>query len=266
MKIAVVYNKSKPDVKTVLEKIESWARKHNHGLFIETQPDGKIDYLFALGGDGTMLRAVREAAELDVPLMGINLGGLGFLTAFQSTELEAALEDLNHKRIRVEERMLIHVRWKKEEFFALNDTTFNMSSDARVIELSTYVNGEFLTRFTGDGLVVSTPTGSTAYSLAAGGPILYPDIEGILLTPICPHALSARPVVVPAQQEVTVQVGYKNPTVVLTIDGQERRLLSTGDKVTFIKAQRHALIVMPKNVSFFQILRHKMRWGGSRDA
>ncbi len=266
MRIAVFYNKSKPDAAKVLGKIKQWAIKHNHQLFIENQFKDKIDYLLALGGDGTMLRAVREVAEIGIPIMGINIGGLGFLTAFQSTELETALDDLNSNRIRIEERILIQAEWKSEKFYALNDATFNMSSDARVIELSTYVNGEFLTRFTGDGLIVSTPTGSTAYSLAAGGPILYPDLEGIILTPICPHALSARPVVVSASQTIAVEIGYKNPTVILTIDGQERRLLSVGDKVTFTKALRNALIVMPKNVSFFQILRHKMRWGGTRDA
>ncbi|MBA7594321.1 NAD kinase [subsurface metagenome] len=266
MKIAVVYNKKKPNATEILKRIDGWAKEKGHKLLISAPLDESVDFLLALGGDGTMLRAVREAGKLQVPIMGINLGGLGFLTAFPSSELETALKDLSQKRIRIEERMLIRVRWRKEEFFALNDATFNMSSDARVIELSTYVNGEFLTRFTGDGLIVSTPTGSTAYSLAAGGPILDPRLEAMILTPICPHALSARPMLVPPTYTVTVEVGSKNPPVILTIDGQERRQLETGEKVAFCRAERHARIVMPQDVSFFQILRRKMRWGGMRDA
>ncbi len=266
MKIAVVYNKTKPQVQEVIKTITTWAAKNSYELSMGNNLDNSVDLLLALGGDGTMLRAMREAGKLEIPTMGINMGGLGFLTAFQSADLEQALDDLTHKRIRTEERMLLSVRWKNESFTALNDAAFNMSSDARVVELSTYVNGEFLTRFTGDGLIVATPTGSTAYSLAAGGPILDPRLEATILTPICPHALSSRPILVPANYEVTVEVGCKNPSVTLSIDGQDRRLLKTGDKVLFSRAQRHAQIVMPANVSFFQILRHKMRWGGTRDA
>lgn len=266
MKIAVVYNKNKPNATEILERIEGWAKDNGHELLISSPLDESVDFLLALGGDGTMLHAVREAEKLELPIMGINLGGLGFLTAFQSSELKQALDDLSHKRVRIEERMLLCVKCKDEEFFALNDTTFNMGSEARVIELSTYLNGEFLTRFTGDGLIVSTPTGSTAYSLAAGGPILDPRLEAIILTPICPHALSARPMLVPPNYTVTVEVGFKNPPVILTTDGQERRPLETGEKVTFSKAERRARIVMPQDVSFFQILRHKMRWGGRPDA
>jgi NAD+ kinase len=266
MKIAVVYNKKKPNAKEVLNRIKDWSSREGHELLISSSLNSEIDFLLALGGAGTMLSAVREVGELELPVMGINLGGLGFLTAFPSSELEQALDDLANKRIRIEERILLSVEWKKERFFALNDATFNMGSDARVVELSTYVNGEFLTRFTGDGLIVATPTGSTAYSLSAGGPILDPRLEAAILTPICPHALSARPMLVPPEYTVTVEVGYKNPSVILSIDGQERRLLKPNDKVTFYKADRHARIVMPEDVSFFKILRRKMRWGGMCDA
>lgn len=266
MKIGVLFNKKKPNAAEVLKRLKKWAKDNGEELLISASFDDSVDFLLALGGDGTMLRAVREAEKLELPIMGINLGGLGFLTAFQSSELKQALDDLSRRRVRIEERMLLCVKWKDEEFFALNDATFNMSSGARVVELSTYVNGEFLTRFTGDGLIVSTPTGSTAYSLAAGGPILDPRLEAIILTPICPHALSARPMVVPPNYTVEVEIGHKNPSVILCIDGQKRRLLQTGERVTFFKAERHARIVMPEKVSFFEILRRKMRWGGMRDA
>ncbi len=264
MKIALVFNPKKPLIKETLKKIEVWGKRHAHEIATAPPLDATIDFLLALGGDGTMLRAVREAGELELPIMGINLGGLGFLTAFQSADIDQALDDLHHKRIRIEERMLFRIRLHNKKFTALNDVTINMSTDARVIELSTFVNGEFLTRFTGDGLIVSTPTGSTAYSLAAGGPILYPSLQGIILTPICPHALSARPVVVPAQDTITIKLGHKNPTALLSIDGQEKHLLETAHQVTISKADRYARIVMPARVSFFEILRHKMRWGGLR--
>lgn len=265
MNIAVYYNRKKPNAEQALSAIKKWGERNHHSLTISSR-EGRPDYILALGGDGTMLRAVRQAGTEPIPVMGINLGGLGFLTAFQSADLEEALSDLAQGKIRIEERMLLEVRLAEEGFLALNDASFNMSSDARVIEVSTFVNGEFLTRFTGDGLICSTPTGSTAYSLAAGGPILYPGMEGIILTPICPHALSARPVVVPAKDKVTVQLGEKNPQALLTVDGQERRQLKTGDRVTISKSGHSARIVMPADVSFFQILRRKMRWGGSRDA
>ncbi len=266
MKIAVIFNKDKAGIENALETIKKWAKKAQNQLLLSEPLTNDIDYVLALGGDGTMLRAAREVGDLEIPVMGINLGGLGFLTAFPSSELEQALQDLTHQNVTIDERMLLEIHFKKETLFALNDTTFNMTSDARVVELSTYVNNEFLTRFTGDGLIVATPTGSTAYSLSAGGPILDPRLEATILTPICPHALAARPVVVPPDQTIRIEVGYKNPTVILNIDGQERRLLKTGDKVSFRKAQRHARIVMPKEKSFFKILRHKMRWGGIRNA
>lgn len=266
MKIALIFNKKKPMVEEAVQRIKTWAAGQEHTVLLSKSLDESVDFVLALGGDGTMLRAVRETEDLEIPVMGINLGGLGFLTAFQSSEIDQALTDLSRKKVRIEKRMLIKTTIRNEVFFALNDATFNMSNDARSVELSAFVNGDFLTRFTGDGLIVSTPTGSTAYSLAAGGPILDPRLEAILLTPICPHALSARPMLVPPTYTVTVEVGAKNPTVILTVDGQERRILNTGERAEFSKSDRHAKIVMPEKVSFFEILRRKMRWGGARDA
>ncbi len=257
MKIGIIYNPKKHNVTKAIQIIEKWSKKEK----IEITDPSNAQYIIALGGDGTMLRAVRTVLKQKIPVMGINLGGLGFLTAFPSQGIEKALFDLKNGNFRIEERMLLEVHFRGEKLYALNDCALNMGPSARTIEIETQVDGEFLSRFTGDGLVISTPTGSTAYSLAAGGPILFPLLDCIALTPICPHSLTARPIVISPYSKLEVRPAGKTEEIIMMVDGQERRIVK-NESVEINKADYRARIIMPKDVSYFEILKKKMGWGG----
>ncbi len=218
--------------------------------------------IIALGGDGTLLRAARMVGAKETPILGVNLGGLGFLTEFSSEEFKQALDDFLAGTHREELRMVLSVLFRQENFFALNDCSINMGPSCRVIETIIYSDTNYITRVVADGIVIATPTGSTAYSLAAGGPIIFPTMEAILITPLCPHALAARPLVLPATETLTIELDRKSETAILIVDGQERREFNPGEKVTFKQAEYKIRLVAPKNKSYYEILRSKMKWSG----
>uniref|UniRef100_A0A7C6EA86 NAD kinase n=1 Tax=candidate division WOR-3 bacterium TaxID=2052148 RepID=A0A7C6EA86_UNCW3 len=218
--------------------------------------------IIALGGDGTLLRAARLVGDKEKPILGINLGGLGFLTEFSSEEFKQGLDDFLNSTHREEKRMVLSITYRQENFFALNDCSINMGPSCRVIETIIYSDTNYVTRVVADGVVVATPTGSTAYSLAAGGPIVFPTMEAILITPLCPHALSSRPLVLPASETLTIQLDPNSEPAILIIDGQERRGFNPNDKVTIKKANHKVRLVAPKDKSYYEILRRKMKWSG----
>lgn len=218
--------------------------------------------IIALGGDGTLLRAARMVGAKGKPILGINLGGLGFLTEFSNEEFKQALDDFLSGACREEPRMVLSVTYGKENFFALNDCSINMGSSCRVIETIIYSDSNYVTRVVADGIVIATPTGSTAYSLAAGGPIVFPTMEAILITPLCPHALAARPLVLPATETLTIQLDRKSEPAILIVDGQERRDFNPSEQVIIKKANYKIRLVAPKNKSYYEILRRKMKWSG----
>jgi len=193
--------------------------------------------------------------------MGVNLGGLGFLTMFAGDEVKSAVTNFLNKDYREEQRMVLLVTYKKERFYALNDCAINMGPEARVIELILSSNHNFICKLFADGVVVATPTGSTAYSLSANGPIVYPTMEAMLVTPLCPHILSARPLIVPSSETITLELGERAEPALLTIDGQAQRNLRSGDKVTMQKADYYIRLIAPKAKSYYEILRKKMKWG-----
>ena len=223
-----------------------------------------IDVMVALGGDGTFLFGAKLVADRDVPLLGLNLGSLGFLTPYALSEAHAALIEAMQGRLPVEERMriLVTLRAKDREPEsqpALNDAVINQREVARLIELLASTNGDTITSYKADGLILCTPTGSTAYNLSAAGPILSPDLEAIVLTPICPHTLSNRPLVVRADKGVSV-TNTSRYQAVLTVDGHWSREVGPGDMVEVRKAQRSLRVIRPSH-SFFKILRQKLSWG-----
>ncbi len=259
MRVGIIYNPKKKNVEETIKSIREWSRREK----VEIVDDPlESQYVLALGGDGTMLRAVRTVFKRRIPVMGINLGGLGFLTAFPSSKIKEALNDLKNLNFRIEERMLLEISYKKEKLHALNDCAINMGPQARTMELETKVDGEFLSRFTGDGLVVSTPTGSTAYSLAAGGPILFPMLDCIALTPISPHSLTARPIVLSPNAKLEIGLSGKTEEAIMMVDGQERRSIKKPQSIKIKKSGYRAKIIMPASVSYFDILKKKMNWGG----
>ena len=227
----------------------------------------EVDLIISLGGDGTLLRAARLAAAEDIPVFGVNLGGLGFLIQIGINDLEKSLEKLYQGRYFLDERMMLNCTVKRREeeivkFTALNDVVIGKGAFARIICLATYVNNDYVITYSADGLVVSTSTGSTAYSLSAGGPIVDPNINSIILTPICPHTLSARPLIIGENDQVKIKLESSEEKVMVTIDGQEGFVLKPKDEVIIKKSDHKARLITFKEKSFYAILREKLRWSG----
>lgn len=242
------------------------------GLKVETCSDAaaltkQVDLLMVFGGDGTMLQVAREVAGSRTPILGINVGGLGFLTDVQSHQLTLALQQIWDGKTILETRPLIQAQGESRgqpfSARALNDFVVTRGAAPRLIELGVTVNGEVLTRYRCDGLIVCSPTGSTAYSLAAGGAVVSPSAEVFTLTPICPHTLSNRSVVVSLSSTVQVKVLSKRVETVLTADGQPRVSLAAGDVITIRRSPDEIRLLHLAGSSFFETLRRKLNWSGS---
>jgi len=226
-----------------------------------------VDVLLVFGGDGTMLRAGRETAASGTPIFGINTGHLGFLTGASLRQMPEALERISSGAFHIVNRAVIEARGRSEQrdfqLRALNDVVISRGASMRVIELEVLVNGELLTRYSADGLIISTPTGSTAYSLSAGGAIVSPDAEVFALTPICPHTLSNRSVIVGLNSRLQVRVLNEKPATILSADGQVAQELAAGAVVTVGRSRRPVKLVQLEGQSFFGTLRAKLGWSGS---
>ena len=226
---------------------------------------GRADVVAVFGGDGTLLYAARLAAGSATPILGINLGSLGFLTEIKLEEARPAFQALLSGNYELEERVLLQVdvfraNRRVQSFRALNDVVINKGALARIIELEVTVDSQTVAFYRADGLILSTPTGSTAYSLAAGGPILYPTLDAFIITPICPHTLTNRPVVVPERSNIAVMLRH-GTDVMLTVDGQVGMPLEQGDHLSHYRADSTIRLVQPTGNNFFRVLREKLKWG-----
>jgi NAD+ kinase len=228
---------------------------------------GKVDLILVFGGDGTMLRVARELAGLRTLILGVKVGGLGFLTAIQAHQLAPALEQIWAGDYLIEARPLIQATGRAQgkaiSELALNDFVISRGATSRLIQLAVTVGEEELTRYRCDGLIISSPTGSTAYSLAAGGAVVSPDAEVLTITPICPHTLSNRSVIVPMNSVVKITVLSERVDTILTADGQVQMPLCTGDFVQVRKSRNAVRLLRLRGSSFFQTLRQKLHWSGS---
>jgi NAD+ kinase len=223
----------------------------------------EADLLISLGGDGTLLAVARKSAEYDIPVLGFNLGRLGFLTEIEIDEADMAFEAIANGEYTIEKRMMLKVELKAKDgrdikYAALNDVAVAKASFARIIHLKAYINDELVNFYPADGLLVSSPTGSTAYSLSAGGPIISPDMECMLLTPICPHSLNIRPIVTDYKSYIKIEIVDKNRDVLLTVDGQEGTSLFDGDIVTVGRFEHYTKLVRVRHRNFFKVLRTKL--------
>lgn len=235
------------------------------GLAREGVAEG-CDLAIVLGGDGTLLSAARALAGRPIPLLAVNLGGLGFLTAIPVDGLYPALERALAGEQKLTRRGLLHVAVRRDgkivnEYAALNDVVIAKSSIARIVDLDVWAGDTFLCQYKADGLIVSTPTGSTAYSLAAGGPIVYPTVNAVCITPICPHTLTNRPILIPGDLPVRVVGHLKDGDSFLTVDGQVGGALAPGDAVECSASKSEVLLVVPPDKTFFDVLRQKLKWG-----
>ncbi len=280
-RVGLIANPEKPDCRNVVRDTAAAIVRTGRQILVDAPtakllgsglPKGRdirqlarrTDVILVFGGDGTMLRVARDVAGSATPILGINTGGLGFLTAVSSTQANAVLADLWTGQFEVESRPLLEaVRRNHPNQPALNDFVISRSHVPRLIELEVRVDGVELTRYRCDGLIISSPTGSTAYSLAAGGAVVAPNAEVIALTPLSPHTLSIRPVIVSLSSTVQVRVVSPRVETLLSADGQVQIELANGDIVTVRRSKQSVQLARPAGSSFFGTLRQKLRWSGS---
>ncbi len=226
----------------------------------------RSDLILVLGGDGTLLAAARHVISCNIPILAVNLGSLGFLTAVTIGELYSTLELILEGKHHVDCRKMLQINVMKSgaiaaTYHALNDAVLNKAAISRILDFEAYVDGQFLTFYKADGLIVSTPTGSTAYSLAAGGPILSPSVEAFIITPICPHTLTNRPMVVSDQSRIEIVLKSEAESVFLTVDGQVGLAFHSEDRIICSLSPNRINLVHPPHTEFFQVLRSKLKWG-----
>lgn len=284
-RIGVVLKPHQPDALKTMCELASWLAKRDLTLVggpeIERAAIAKqtgcavaeveaerlaanVDLVLVLGGDGTMIATSRMIGDTEVPVLGINYGGLGYLAEFRIEELYTALESLLSGNYRLDKRVMLSVELPGEAqavHRVLNDVVINKSALARIIEIEAYLNEQFVNSFRADGLIVSTPTGSTAYNLSAGGPVIFPSMNAIVITPICPFTLSNRPIVVPDDATIELCLKTDKEDVALTLDGQVGLPLKVNDRVVIRKSKTTFNIVQPMNRNYFDVLRDKLRWG-----
>ncbi len=224
------------------------------------------DLVVVLGGDGTLISVARMIGDREIPILGVNLGSLGFLTEITLDELCDSVDRYLSGNYKISERMMLQVTVVRdgkeiEGNRVLNDVVINKGALARIIDLEATINGYYLTTFKGDGLIISTPTGSTGYSLSAFGPVLYPELDCFVLTPICPHTLTNRPIVVASDAVIKIELKCINETVFLTLDGQVGVELKCGDEIRIRKAEKRTRLIISSSKDYFEILRTKLKWG-----
>lgn len=279
-KVSIITNLSKDKDLKMTELIVEWLEKRGFKVLLLEEAANRLkrkelgcnnkeiysqcDYAIVLGGDGTLLGAAREAVNYETPLLGVNMGHLGFITEVEVRDVFAALEKICKKEFTIEERLMLEAQVTKEGvntdvFYCLNDFGITKGILSRIITLKVYVNDEYMDTYNADGIVISTPTGSTAYSLSAGGPIVNPKIGAIIITPICPHSLGSRSIVISKDEVVMVDVADDNQGVYLTTDGQRGFKLKNGDRVIIRKATHTARLIKVFNRSFYDVLRNKLK-------
>jgi len=250
--------------------IERERVEHQTGCAVKEVPTEKlaaaVDLILVLGGDGTMIATARMIEDLEVPVLGVNYGGLGYLTEFRIEELYSALGSILDGNYRLDKRVMLRTLHQRGDEVVnrnrvLNDVVINKSALARIIEIDVYLNDQFVNSFRADGLIVSTPTGSTAYNLSAGGPVIFPSMNAIVITPICPFTLSNRPIVVPDDAVIELLLKTDQEDVALTLDGQVGFPLKIGDRVVIQKSRTTFNLIQPSNRNYFDVLRDKLRWG-----
>jgi NAD+ kinase len=275
-RLGIIANSNKEKAAEYASRLAGWLSEKGVEVFFEEEIAAKanmpgvsgndlassVDMLVAFGGDGTLLMAARLAMKSDVPILGINMGGFGFMTVVNLDEMLDTMEMILKGEYTVSQRMLLNVSVEGAEHPALNDVVINRGDLSRMVNLETFVDGKYLSTFKADGLIISTPTGSTAYSLSSGGPIVLPELNSIIINPICPHTLTNRPLVLPPESAIEVVIRTKEGKASVTLDGQDLFVLKSGDRVQVRKAQHHIKLIESPHRDYLEILRTKLGWGG----
>jgi NAD+ kinase len=283
IRLGIIAKPNEPRASIVANTIADWAQRQGVALLADNSlaavpayatpyPQEQVaalsDLLVVLGGDGTMIGAARLVGGRGTPVLGINLGWLGYLTEFAVDDTVVALDHLLSGDYESEQRTMLDWECLRDDAriaanTALNDVAINRSALSRVIEIDCCIGSRAVTTYRGDGLIVATPTGSTAYNLSAGGPIVYPGTCAICIAPICPHTLTNRPIVLPDTMEIMLRIDTREQEVMLTSDGQTGLPLTTGDVIKLRKSEKTFNTVLPRDRDYFQILRDKLKWSGS---
>lgn len=279
-RIGIFAKRNQPDAVALALKVERWLTDRGVTVLCEDELADKMgvpgrpaaeipsrcDMLVVLGGDGTLISVARQVGSLPVPILGVNLGSLGFLTEVTRRELPAMLEKIIEGDFFVSDRMMLDAVIHRNgevlgEYSVLNDVVINKGALARIFDMETSVDGAHLTTYKADGLIIATPTGSTGYNLAAGGPIIYPGINSLVITPICPHMLTNRPIIVSDEARIQIDVKFDDDVVFFTADGQVGCKLQPDDMIEVRKSQSRTLLVVSPSKEYFDILRTKLSWG-----
>jgi len=281
-KVGITSKPKKAEVREVVPSLIQWFRDRQIEVFVDKETaatldgreksltrnemPGQVDLIVVLGGDGTLLATARALNRKPVPLLAVNLGGLGFLTVITREELFATLELVLAGNLSTERRVQIEAEIVRADeviasYLALNDAVLNKGAIARVLDFDVWVDDKFISTYKSDGLIVSTPTGSTAYSLAAGGPVITPSVAAFIVTPICAHTLTNRPIVLPDSATIEVAVKSQRESVYLTVDGQVGIALRSDDTVRIKRAASHVELIQSPHKTYFEILRQKLKWG-----
>jgi NAD+ kinase len=283
MKSAAIISKpTKPELASILPDLLAWFHRHGYHVYLDQETAGYVtdgaevvsrqevgekhpEFVLVLGGDGTLLSAARAVAHADVPILAVNLGSLGFLTEVPLAEMYPTLEAVNQGHCPVEERSVLQCQLIRSEeciaqHFALNDVVVNKSAISRLVDFDLLIDGVFVFSYKADGVIIATPTGSTAYSLAAGGPIMMPSVAAFVVTPVCPHSLTHRPLVVTDKAQIELLVESGEEEAFLSIDGQVGMPVLQGDRLICRRAS-HNVKLMRVRRTFFEVLRNKLKWG-----
>lgn len=279
-KIGIIAKRGKPEAQEVLEELLTYIERAGLSVYLDQRSAGLlgtegysddvlagiVDAVVVLGGDGTMLSVARMVSQKGVPILGVNLGGLGFITEVNRSELRDAVQKMLGGECAVEERLMLDARIHRdgreiEMHTVLNDVVINKGALARIVDMETFIDHVYVTTYKADGLIVSTPTGSTAYSLSAGGPIVYPTLDVVVITPICPHMLANRPLVVSKGSLIEITLPSVSEDAFLTLDGQVGVPLMRGDTIEISESVHKTRLLIPCDKDYFKVLRTKLKWG-----
>lgn len=279
-KIGIICKTGISEPVVILKELLPWLRQKGYETFVDVETASALnidgfarsqipslsDLIIVLGGDGTLISTCRLVADKGVPVLGVNIGGLGFLAEIPVEKLYEMLEMVLTGECPIEERLMLKAQVLRHgaliaEYNVLNEVVVNKAALARIIDLETYINQSYVTTFKADGLIISTPTGSTAYSLSAGGPVLYPTLDNMVVTPICPHTLTNRPIVLAGNSVIEVILRSPTERVYLTLDGQIGFSVMQNDTVVVVKSPFKTRLLIPCDRDYFEILREKLKWG-----
>jgi len=279
--IGIFCKPSPPATRDILRELTQRLRRHGCRVFMDRQTSAivgetssyekvqippQVDLVIVLGGDGTLLSVARITHPFDLPVLAVNLGTLGFLTEFTPQDLYEKLDKVLRGDFQIENRMLLNARlWrgsrKERDYNVLNEVVINGGALSRIVNLEVHVNDQYMTSYRADGLIIATPTGSTAHSLSAGGPIIHPRMHALVLSPICPFALTNRPIVIPDDSEIKVMLATVSEDIRVTLDGQEGCDMKKDDVLSITKAENCIQLVKSPARSYYKVLREKLHWG-----